>query len=110
MPIKKLREGFEEYSVAFDDHLKDWIAGDLTPDQLAAAIIERAARLRSSRRGIWSPQVKSEFPQLLAAIFVLYAILKSGDAYERMDDAATRRSIRDVDSVESANLQAQVGG
>ncbi|CAE7886508.1 unnamed protein product [Symbiodinium necroappetens] len=109
VPIKKLREGFEEYSAAFDTHLKDWIAGDLTPDQLAKTIIERAARLRSSRHGIWSPQSKSEFPQLLAAIFVLYAILKSGDAYERMDDAATRRSIRDVDNVESATLQAQVG-
>ena len=75
---------------------------------MADSIIKKAAQLRSSVHGMWSPEVKGNFPRLLAEIFVLHAILQSGDAYRRMDDAATQRSVRDENG-ESANLQAQVG-
>eukprot|EP00438_Fugacium_kawagutii_P014001 Skav204076 [mRNA] locus=scaffold3129:45846:49322:+ [translate_table: standard] len=78
---RQLQEGWEEYDRIFDDYLKRWIASELTQDQLAQEVIATAGELRAQSGGRWTSDVKAKIPELLAGIFALYAILRSGKAY-----------------------------
>ena len=81
LAIRKLQEGWEEYDRLFDEYLKKWIASELTQDQLTQQIMATAGQLRAQSGGQWTSEVKAKIPELLAGIFALYAILRSGKAY-----------------------------
>lgn len=76
-----MQKGWEEYDRKFDDHLKKWMASELTQEQLAQQVMATAAALRTQSGGRWTLEVKAKIPELLAGIFALYSILRSGKAY-----------------------------
>ena len=80
VPEERLKEGWEEYSEKFNEHINKWIMAELTEEKLTREIVGLAMGLRKYG-GVGSPEVKQKVPELLAGIFALYAILKSGKAY-----------------------------
>ena len=106
LPADRLRDGFEKYSSTFDEHFRNWLACDLTADKLALAVVAQAAQIRASGHETWSAHVKAEFPILLGGIFALYAIIRSGDSYRRLDNAQTERSSEN-EKTESENLSPE---
>ena len=84
-----MQAGWEEYDRRFDEHLQMWIASELTQGQLTQQVIATAARLREQSGGQWTLEVKAKIPELLAGIFALYAILRSGKAYSAALSSAT---------------------
>ena len=81
-------------------HLKGWIAAELTQEQLTHQIMATAAQLRAQSGGQWTSEVKAKIPELLAGIFALYAILRSGKAYMSVLAGATSSTEEKSDAVE----------
>ena len=100
LAIRKLQEGWEEYDRLFDEHLKKWIASELTQEQLSQQIMATAAQLRAQSGGQWTSEVKAKIPELLAGIFALYAILRSGKAYMSALASATNDAEEKTEAVE----------
>ena len=84
VPEKPLYEGWQLYNAKFDDHLTKWTQSELTPEKLTQDVLATAKELRTRSSGVREmlPDfVKEKVPELLAGIFALYAILRSGTAY-----------------------------
>ena len=84
VPDSQLYEGWKLYNATFNDHLTQWTQSELTPVKLAQDILAAAKDLRTRRSGVSETLpdfVKEKVPELLAGIFALYAILRSGTAY-----------------------------
>ena len=108
VPTKKLLEGWREYDAKFDQHLKDWLAGEQTPEKMAGEIMAAAEKLRAKSGKIWSTQAKEQIPELLAGIFALYAMIRSGDAYNRFEtDKSSAVALPDAESEESEAVSPQ---
>lgn len=103
IPTEHLRRGWEEYDSKFDKHIKDWLAGELTADKMAHHIMSTAAQLRTSSDPVWSVAVKAQFPELLAGIFALYTLIKSGDAYKRFDEMTNGSAEESVTAEDSGH-------
>lgn len=102
IPTEQLRRGWEEYDSKFDEHIKDWLAGELTADKMAHHIMSTAEQLRTSSNPVWSAAVKEQIPELLAGIFALYTLIKSGDAYKRFGEE-TNTSAEESVTVEDSD-------
>lgn len=89
IPKTKLQQGWAEYDKKFKEHLENWRIMDLTQDQLARQVIEAAAELRNKNAPSWTTAVKEKIPELLAGIFALYAMLRSGKAYTEVRETAS---------------------
>ena len=89
----------KEYSTQFDEYLQQWIEGDLDQEQLARAVVQLASGLHPCIGSSWSEEIKQKLPNLLAGIFALFTIIRSGAAYQRHADAASRST--DVCATES---------
>ncbi|CAE7561739.1 unnamed protein product [Symbiodinium sp. CCMP2592] len=87
-PTEMLKRGWEEYNTLFDDHLQQWTAGLLTPEQLAQSVIQSAQRLQPCSSDSWSENLREKVPSLLAGIFALFTIIRSGDAFMRHASAS----------------------
>lgn len=109
LATRKLQEGWEEYDRKFDEHLKRWMASELTQEQLSQQIMATAAQLRAQSCGQWNSEVKGKIPELLAGIFALYAILRSGKAYSSMLASATSETAEKSDAVEPEECLSWMG-
>ena len=90
VPADKLLEGWNLYDQKFDEHLKDWLAGEQTADKMAQEVMAAAATLRQTGSAVWSAEIKEQIPELLAGIFALYSMIRSGDSYHRFGETANR--------------------
>ena len=75
----------------------------LIPASLLRVDLESALIL--GQRWHRSERSKTEIPSLLAGIFALYAILRSGDAFKQLDDALNKA--RDAEKEDIGNLNAE---
>lgn len=89
LPTEQLREGFEVYDREFGKKLKAWRDSELTAEELAKQVLRMAAKLRDCTQiPVWSAHVKAQIPELLAGIFALYSIVRSGDAFKSFEETA----------------------
>ena len=77
------------YDREFGKKIKAWQDSELTAEELANQVQEIAAKLRDGTQiPVWTAYVKAQIPELLAGIFALYAIVRSGDAFKSFDETA----------------------
>eukprot|EP00913_Durusdinium_trenchii_P012053 g11323.t1 len=98
VPTAKLIEGWKQYEQKFDEYKERWIASELTRKTLAEHIIGTASKLRAQRCGMWSTEIKEKIPELLAGIFALYAIVRSGTAHASAEKPSNQFSASSADA------------
>ena len=85
------------------------MASELTQEQLSQQIMATAAKLRTQSGGQWTSEVKAKIPELLAGIFGLYTILRSGKAYSSMLAGATSSAEQKSEAVEPEECLSWMG-
>lgn len=108
IPAEHLSRGWHLYNAKFNDHLTKWATSELTQEKLAEAILAAALKLRTRSRGLTETLpdfVKEQVPELLADIFALYAILRSGSTCQSVGHAGS-----DTGDVQAATVQPQEPG
>ena len=103
---EELLRNFHAFEAEYNSLLGEFLCANAETKNLAQKLISLANSIKplSCERG-WTVQVKAQIPGLLAGVFALFTILKSGESYNRIQGSVDNQNIGDKLLMKPHNIQ-----
>ena len=103
---KKLLSSFSTYERQYKSLLGDYLKPDADLNVLVHKTVSLASRVMPPDNGNeWGEELKKEIPTLLASVFALFTVLKSGASYNRIEAAAGSSTLGEKLLMKPHNIQ-----
>ncbi|CAB9511747.1 expressed unknown protein [Seminavis robusta] len=101
-----LLHSFRQFETEYKLLLSEFLPSGSDLGKLANRTIDRANKRRPiSCAGGWDSRVKGALPQILAGIFAMFTVIKSGESYNRIKESSSDENLGDNLLMKPHNIQ-----